>query len=66
MSGLGGHGHLSDRPDIIRSVQPGDGWRPYTMRDWILTCLLKEELCARIENFLARAVKMKNHKKPSA
>ena len=66
MSGLGGHGRLSDRPDIILPVRPDDGWRPYTMQDWILTSLLEEELHARIEDFLARAVKRKNHKKTSA
>ena len=36
------------------------------MQDWILTSLLEEELHARIEDFLARAVKRKNHKKTSA
>ena len=65
MSGFGGHSCLSDRPDIILPVQPGDGWRPYTSQDWILASLLEEELCARIEDFLARAVKRKNHKKTS-
>lgn len=36
------------------------------MQDWILTSLLEEELYARMEDFLARAVKRKNHKKTSA
>lgn len=67
VSGLRGHGRLSDGPGIILPARPGDGWRPCTTWDRIfLTSLLEKELRAHTEGFLARAVKMRNHKKTSA